>query len=133
MNALTQRQSLYDSIGGEEEIRRLVEAFYDIIETDPEAEELHVLHLRGHGVAHSRVEQFNFLSGFLGGPQYYVQRYGHSHLREIHVHIPIGYKERDIWLACMTKAIARVGIEAETADRLMRHLTQAAELCINQN
>ncbi|VTZ27773.1 Globin [Methylocella tundrae] len=133
MRALRQMQSLYEKMGGEEEIRRLVETFYDIVETDPEAKELHLLHLRGHGVAHSRIEQFNFLSGFLGGPQYYVQKYGHAHLREMHAHVPIGRKERDLWLACMTKAIAKVGLGSQTADRLMRHFTRAAEGCRNQD
>ena len=47
-------------------MRRLVETFYDVIENEPEGEALAILHLRGHGVAHSRIEQFNFLSGFFG-------------------------------------------------------------------
>ena len=132
MNGLKQRQSLYDSIGGEEGVRNLVETFYDIVETNLDAKELHLLHLRGHGVAHSRTEQFNFLSGFLGGPQYYVQKYGHAHLREMHAHVPIGAEERDLWLACMAQAIDKVGLGGLPAEQLMRHFTRAAEDCRNE-
>ena len=75
------KQLLYERVGGEEGVRRLVETFYDVVEYEPEGEALAILHLRGHGVAHSRIEQFNFLSGFFGGPHLYVEKYGHSNVR----------------------------------------------------
>ena len=62
------RKSAYERLGGDDGVRALVEAFYDIIEQEGHAEELHLLHRRGFGIAHSREEQFNYLSGFLGGP-----------------------------------------------------------------
>ncbi|WP_144379491.1 group II truncated hemoglobin [Mesorhizobium amorphae] len=124
--------SLYEAIGGDDGLDRLVQAFYDIIEQDEDAQELHLLHRRGHGVAHSRIEQFDYLSGFLGGPQHYVQRHRHSRLREIHEHVPIGPKMRDLWLKCMTRAVAVAGITEPTAGRLMQHLTRAAEIARNQ-
>ena len=108
-------------------------AFYDIIEQAPEAQELHLLHRRGHGIAHSRIEQFDYLSGFLGGPQHYVQRHGHSRLRAIHDHVPIGPEMRDLWLKCMIKAVAVAGITDPTASLLMQHLTRAAEIARNQD
>lgn len=49
------RQSLYSRIGGDDGVKRLVETFYDLIEQHPEGEAVNLLHLRGHGVAHSRV------------------------------------------------------------------------------
>lgn len=133
MNSPKQKRSLYDSIGDEEGVRNLVETFCDVVERDPDAKELHLLHLRGHGVAHSRIEQFNFLSGFLGGPQYYVLKYGHAHLREMHAHVPLGVTERDVWLACMVKAIGKAGLGLQTAEQLMRHFTRAAEACRNKD
>ncbi|MHA6644956.1 group II truncated hemoglobin [Mesorhizobium sp. A623] len=132
MTALAPRtRSLYEMVGSEQGLDQLVQAFYDIIEQDPEAHELHLLHLRGHGVAHSRIEQFDYLSGFLGGPRHYLQRHGHTRLREIHEYIPIDQKMRDVWLDCMRKAIVRTAIPAETADVLMAHLTHAADTTIN--
>ena len=125
--------SLYEAIGGDDGLGRLVQAFYDIIEQDEDAQELHLLHRRGHGVAHSRIEQFDYLSGFLGGPQHYVRRHGHSRLREIHEHVPIGPDMRDLWLKCMTRAVAIAAITEPTAGRLMEHLARAAEIARNQD
>lgn len=47
--------SLYNQIGGEERLRELGESFYDLVETDPDGEPVHVLHLRGHGINHLRM------------------------------------------------------------------------------
>ncbi|MBS0234824.1 MAG: group II truncated hemoglobin [Proteobacteria bacterium] len=124
-------QSLYDRLGGEQNLRALVESFYDIIEFDPAGEELHVLHLRGHGIAHSRIEQFRFLSGFLGGPRLYIERYGHSDVRKMHEHVEISKTARDRWLACMATAIDRVGLSSEIKSELMRHFTRVATMLIN--
>jgi hemoglobin len=130
-SAATKKQSLYQQLGEETGIRALVEAFYDIIEQDKDAEPLHLLHLRGHGVAHSREEQFNYLSGFFGGPSRYVLKHGHSRLREIHEHVPIGPEMRDLWLKCMARAIDRIGIPEALREPLMRHFTRAAETARN--
>jgi hemoglobin len=120
-------------IGAEDGLKRLVRIFYDIIEQDPEARELLLLHHRGHGVAHSRIEQFDYLSGFLGGPRYYLQTHGHTRLREIHEHVPINRDMRDLWLKCMEEAIEKSGIVEPTASLLMKHFTRAAETARNQN
>jgi hemoglobin len=79
--------TLYEHLGGEAAVRRLVDEFYDIIEFEPEGAPLRRLHLLGQGIAHSRQEQFLFLSGFLGGPSLYAQKHGHSNVREMHHHV----------------------------------------------
>jgi hemoglobin len=117
---------LYDRLGGESGVRALVEAFYDIVENEEDGQLLHVLHLRGHGVAHSRIEQFNFLSGFLGGPRLYVERYGHSDVRKMHEHVEINSEARDAWLKCMATAIDRIGLTADIKEELMTHFTRVA-------
>lgn len=126
-------RSLYLEIGGEEAIRRLVEIFYDIVEQDEDAAPLHVLHLRGHGVAHSREEQFNYLCGFFGGPSYYVQKHGHSRLKEIHQHVEIGPELRDLWLKCMQRAVEKAGFSDRFRDLVMRHFGFAAETTRNRD
>lgn len=124
--------SLYSRIGGEENLRKLVETFYDIIEYEPKGRELHMLHLQGHGIAHSRIEQFNFLSGFLGGPQLYIEKYKHSNVREMHAHVDINASTRDLWLDCMLIAIKRVGIPPDVKDDLMANFTRVAFLLQNK-
>lgn len=123
---------LYDLVGGEKGLRNLVETFYDIVEFEAEGRLLHVLHLRGHGVAHSRIEQFNFLSGFFGGPSLYVQRYGHSDVRQMHEHVEINAEAKEAWLNCMSIAIDRVGLPADTKARLLAPFARVATVLVNQ-
>lgn len=125
-------QTLYERVGGETVLRTLVETFYDIVEFEEQGRELHVLHLRGHGVAHSRIEQFNFLSGFLGGPRLYVERFGHSDVRKMHEHVEIFAKHRDAWLECMSTAIDRVGMPSDVKSELMQHFTRVATMLVNR-
>lgn len=127
------RQSLYSQIGGEAGVKRLVETFYDLIEAHPEGHAVNMLHLRGHGVAHSRVEQFNFLSGFLGGPNLYAEKYGHSNVRLLHEHVEINAQAKDAWLTCMAMAIDQVGLEPGLKERLMVNFTVVATLLVNRN
>lgn len=130
--AASREASLYELSGGEAGLRHLVETFYNIIEFEPEGRQLHLLHLRGHGVAHSRIEQLNFLSGFLGGPKLYVQKHGHSNVREMHEHVEINAEAKDAWLQCMSAAIDRVGYAADVKVRLMTAFTRVATMLVNQ-
>jgi hemoglobin len=120
--------SLYDLVGAERGLRNLVETFYDIVEFEPEGHVLLILHMRGHGVAHSRIEQFDFLSGFFGGPRLYVERHGHSDVRYMHEHVEITPEARDAWLKCMSIAIDRVGLAADVKERLMGPFTRVATM-----
>ncbi|MFU0506295.1 globin domain-containing protein [Pseudaminobacter sp. NGMCC 1.201702] len=126
-------RSLYLELGGEETVGRIVELFYDVVEQAEDAAPLHLLHLRGHGIAHSREEQFNYLCGFFGGPSYYVQKHGHSRLKEIHEHIEIGPDLRDLWLRCMRRAVESAGLSQRCSDLVMRHFAAAAETARNRD
>mgnify|MGYP001034383664 FL=1 len=118
--------NIYQRIGGAPGLRKLVETFYDIIEFEPQGKLLSILHLRGMGIANSREEQFNFLSGFFGGPKLYIEKHGHSDVREMHRHVEVGPAERDSWLACMQMAIERLNYDRELGDELMRHFRMVA-------
>jgi hemoglobin len=130
---MTAAKSLYTRMGGVGPLRELVETFYDIIENEPEGEILNILHLRGHGVAHSRVEQLNFLVGFFGGPKLYTEKHGHSDVREMHRHVEVGPAERDAWLLCMSLAIERVGFEQSISQEMMKHFRVVANLLEIEN
>src|SRR5438309_501631 len=83
-------------------VRRIVDRFYDLMDETPEYYVVRKLHPRELGG--SRQKLFMFLSGWLGGPQLYVQQYGHPKLRARHLPFAIGNAERDAWIACMTQA-----------------------------
>ena len=91
----------------------------------------HLLHLRGNGVAHSRLEQFNFLSGFLGGPKLYVEKHGHSNVRAMHEHVEISVKGKDIWLKCMEMAIDEIGVDSDIKHKLMKNFMTVANQLVN--
>jgi hemoglobin len=122
------RKSPYHLIGGEAGVEELVKTFYDIVEGDPAGAPLLAMHNRGHGLAHAREAQFEFLSGFLGGPQLYLERHRHSNVRRMHAHLAIGMAERDAWLTCMDKALTAVDADAETRNLLMSHFSRVADV-----
>ena len=118
--------SLYERVGGANGLRVIVKNFYDLIETHPAGAPVNLLHLRGHGINHSRGEQIDFLSGFLGGPNLYAQRHGHSNVRLMHQHIPIDEEARSAWLACMSMALDASFIDRDTKLDLMTHFESVA-------
>lgn len=123
--------NIVEQIGGEGELRLLVETFYDLIETLPEARDLHRLHLRGFGLAHLRTEQFNFLSGFMGSRQYYLEKHGHMNIRQIHEHIPIRTHDAEIWLQTFDKALAQRNLSGPHIDKLRTTLRRVALTLVN--
>ena len=123
--------SSFDQIGGEDMLRRLVDRFYSLIETDPRGRHLLQLHHRGHGLAHAREEQFNFLSGFLGGPRYYAEKYGHMDVKQIHAHVPIRTEDATAWLELMDQAISDCAISDDSAERMRAGLRRVAMVLVN--
>ena len=121
------RKSPYQMIGGEAGVERLVKMFYDIVESDPAGASLMAMHNQGHGLAHAREVQFEFLSGFLGGPQLYLERHRHSNVRRMHAHLAIGTAERDSWLTCMDQSLRAVIADPEIRSLLMGHFSRVAE------
>lgn len=101
----------YERIGGEPAVRKLVERFYAHMDELPEAYGVRKLH--PEDLSGSTDKLYMFLSGWLGGPQLYVQQFGHPRLRMRHFPFAIGETERDQWLMCMDLALREtVGDEA---------------------
>ena len=73
----------YEELGGEEKVRELVDRFYDHMDTLSEVQTVRDLHARS--LKASREKLFLFLSGWLGGPDLYVEKYGHPRLRRRHL------------------------------------------------
>jgi hemoglobin len=93
----------YERIGGDEAIRKLVDRFYELMDELPEAYTARKIHPKD--LTESGNKFFDFLSGWLGGPQRYVEKRGHPMLRRRHMPYAIGPEERDQWLMCMKLAL----------------------------
>src|SRR5919107_4089428 len=94
----------YELLGGDAGVRRLVDRFYDLMDTAPEAATIRKLHAAS--LKASREKLYLFLTGWTGGPQLYVQQRGHPRLRMRHFPFAISARERDEWLWCMDRALA---------------------------
>ena len=108
--------AVFDALGGEPGLRRLVDRFYDLMDLEPAFLGIRALHppdLDG-----SRDKLHWFLCGWTGGPPLYVERFGHPRLRARHLPYPIGIAERDQWLACMRQAMGDCGVPTGLAERL---------------
>ncbi len=115
----------YELIGGEARVRELVDRFYDLMDLETEFAGLRALHppsLEG-----SRDKLFWFLCGWLGGPNYFIERFGHPRLRARHLPFEIGTSERDQWMRCMALAMQDVGLPENLQMRLMEALFQTAD------
>ncbi|HAO24273.1 MULTISPECIES: group II truncated hemoglobin [unclassified Methylophaga] len=130
-SANLRKTSIYDRLGGAEGVEKLVNTFCDVLETTEVGRPIHLLHLRGHGMAHARMEQFNFFSGMFGGPKLYAEKWGHSNVRQIHDHVDITEAHKDAWLASMQLAIERLDYEPALKQNLMQHFEGMASLLVN--
>lgn len=93
-------------IGGEPAVRRLVSRFYELMDTLPEAYGIRKLHQPDLGSAEEKL--YMYLCGWLGGPQLYVEKYGHPMLRARHLPFAIASNEAEQWMLCMRTAMAEV-------------------------
>jgi hemoglobin len=122
--------SLYELIGREAGLRSLVDHFYDIMDSAPEAEKIRAFHARS--LKQSREKLFMFLSGWSGGPQLYVEKYGHPRLRMRHMPFAIGAVERDQWLWCMNRALDESGLDPRVVEFLKTRFGEVADFMRNQ-
>ena len=115
----------YDLIGGEAAVRQLVDRFYDLMDAAPEATDVRALHAASLKV--SREKLFLFLSGWLGGPQLYVEKYGHPMLRARHLPFPISSTEAAQWLWCMERALAEQPMPEHVREYLLSRFRPLAD------
>ncbi|HEY8609361.1 MAG TPA: group II truncated hemoglobin [Noviherbaspirillum sp.] len=122
--------TVFDAIGGEYKVREVVDRFYDLMDLEHEFAGIRAMHppvLDG-----SRDKLFWFLCGWLGGPDMFVERFGHPRLRARHLPFAIGSGERDQWLRCMAWAMQDCGIDEALRMRLMHSFFNTADWMRNK-
>ncbi|MBL4608260.1 MAG: group II truncated hemoglobin [Pseudomonadales bacterium] len=115
----------YKAAGALDGITALVDEFYNVMNSLPEAKRIRAMH--PGDLEESRKKLSYFLSGWLGGPRLYSQNFGKIILPEAHKHLPIGESERDAWMLCMEKAIAKQPYTDEFKKYLYKQLMVPAE------
>ncbi len=127
----------YEMVGGEAGVRRLVARFYALMDVLPEAAACRAVHPASLVAAEGKL--FEYLSGWLGGPPLFTDKYGHPMLRRRHLHAPIGGAEIEGWLACFRQAWAETVTDAEASalicpqiERLARHMRNREDATADQ-
>ncbi|RDH82798.1 MAG: hemoglobin-like protein [endosymbiont of Galathealinum brachiosum] len=120
----------YESLGGEKSVRELVDRFYDLMDKKSDMTELRELH--APDLTEARKKLFMFLSGWLGGPSLYIEKYGHPRLRQRHISFVIGEIERDQWMSCIQQAMTDMNIESELKQILYDAFYKTADFMRNR-
>jgi hemoglobin len=127
---MSEQKTTYELIGGAEKLRELVDRFYDLMALDPAYAGIRAMHPEDLGSSGEKL--YLFLSGWMGGPDLFVQQYGHPRLKARHMPFAIGISERDQWLQCMRQALQDVGIRGLLFERLMQSFFTTADWMRNQ-
>ena len=120
----------YQRIGGEAKVRQLVHRFYELMDELPEAHRIRKMH---HiSLKNSEDKLFMFLSGWMGGPQLFVEKFGHPRLRQRHMPFSIGDEERNQWMLCMSQALDEVVEDEALRNELKAAFVKVADFMRNR-
>jgi hemoglobin len=125
-----QKLSPYQMMGGDAAVRRVVDRFYDIMDSAPEAARIRAMHAADLSPMRERLHEF--LSGWLGGPPLYFQRPDHKCIVSAHRPFAIGEAERDEWMMCMRRALEECDVPQDLRTLLDRPFLRMAEAFRNR-
>ncbi len=125
-----QKSTFFEVLGGIEAIRSLVERFYDVMDSDPRASGIRAMHNKD--LTSAREKLFMYLTGWTGGPQLYIERYGHPRLRARHLPFSIGESERDQWIYCMVRAMHDLNYDEHVMKQLGSAFWEIADFMRNK-
>ena len=116
---------------GEQGIRDLTSAFYDIMDTLPEAADVRAMHAQDLGPMKENLA--DYLTGWMGGPPLYADKHGTVCMTAPHEPYHIGPRERDQWLLCMDKALEQIGASDELIEMLKVPMYRVADAVRNKD
>lgn len=121
-----QAVTIFELLGQEAGIRRIVEAFYPRVQANPLLGPLfpeHILPVMD--------KQTMFLTQFFGGPPLYSDKHGHPMMRARHMPFPVTIERADAWLGCMREALDEAGVEPALRDAVIERLRGPAYHFVN--
>jgi len=118
-------RSMYEAIGGEHVLRSVVDRFYDLMHSEPEFTEVRAMHKADLG--YMRQSLFEFFSGWLGGPNLYIEKHGSPCLTGVHLPLGIDDTTEQQWMDCMQRAMDEAGVPLKFSELLMPSMRGLAE------
>lgn len=119
--------TLYDELG-EENLRTLVDRFYDLV-----FENEQIAHLFKTDKNEIKERQRLFLIQFFGGPALYSEKFGHPRLRARHMPHTITQDDAVAWLSCMSIALKDLPVDEALKDELFKRFVPTAMFMVNQD
>ena len=98
------QSNAYDLIGGDDTIKKIAINFYQFMDSELQVKQLRDIHPEDLQLSEEKLYQF--LSGWLGGPQLFQKKYGNPALKARHLPFSVDENMRDQWLMCMKHALA---------------------------
>ena len=122
--AETQKTTPFELIGGVEPIRRVVDAFYDLLESDPQYAELRAMH--APDMTPMRAALTGFFTGWMGGSREWFTAQGGFCVMTRHSKMPITGKTAKQWSDAMRAALVVAKVEPGFAEQMDQILTRLA-------
>ena len=122
---LEQELLSFETVGGLAGLTKLVDYFYQNMDGLPEAKLIRAMHPDDLTVSKDKL--VCFLSGWLGGPSLFKQKYGSLQLPVAHQHLDIDLQAKDSWLQCMKLALQQTGYSLSIQEQLLQKLNQPAD------
>ena len=129
MKTMTSQQTPFQMLG-EQGIRDMVSAFYDIMDSLPEAADIRKMHKADLTPMKDKLS--DYLIGWMGGPPLYYEKHGTVCMTEPHEPYAIGPEERDQWLLCMDKALEQINASDEVKEMLKIPMFRVADAVRNR-
>jgi hemoglobin len=119
------KDSSYIAAGQFEGVQLLVSCFYTVMSELPEAAHIRDMHPADLTVSIDKLTCF--LSGWLGGPRLYADKYGAFSIPQVHKHLVVTELERDAWLLCMKEALEQQPYSQSFKKYILKQLAIPAE------
>lgn len=110
----------YEAAGGIDGLRHFVDDFYRIMDESDAAADIRRMHPANLDMTRDKLACF--LSGWLGGPRLFSEKYGSISIPAFHAQWPINAAHSAAWLGCMEQAIARQNYSQAFAEYLLAQL-----------
>ena len=117
------------ALGGEPRVHELVTHFYEIMSCREAYKPLWALHTHPRELAIAKLTAF--LTGWMGGPRRYQEKFGSINIPGVHRHLPVDNQLAELWLACMDQALHATNVDEELRAYLLNQLSVPADRIVD--